>query len=210
MAIVTHECPHCRTAHIGLRVAAILAFDAHRGAVHFDCPKCNQPSCAIMVGNGQVGMGSWGSHAGDVAQLNWTVEEFWPKVEGPLIPENLPPDVERVYLQAERNFPVIGNEEAAGTMYRKALDIGLKKIDPTATGMLKAKIKKLAADGKLTADIAEWSDHVRDMGNDAAHEEAPPTREELADLRSFTEMVMRYLFTLPAMVIARKPAKPQT
>src|SRR6266403_1479641 len=46
MAIVTHECPHCRTSHIGLRVAAILAFDAHRGAVHFDCPKCNQPSCA--------------------------------------------------------------------------------------------------------------------------------------------------------------------
>ncbi len=95
-------------------------------------------------------------------------------------------------------------------MYRKALDIGLKKIDPTATGMLKVKIKKLAADGKLTADIAEWSDQVRDMGNDAAHEETPPTREELADLRSFTEMVMRYLFTLPAMVIARKPpTKPE-
>jgi hypothetical protein len=48
------------------------------------------------------------------------------------------------------------------------------------------------------------------MGNDAAHEVDPPTREELADLRSFTEMVMRYLFTLPAMVIARKPpTKPE-
>jgi hypothetical protein len=162
-----------------------------------------------MVGNGQVGMNSWSSHQGDVAGRAWKVEEFWPKVAGPLIPENLPTDVERVYLQAERNFPTLGNEEAAGTMYHKALDIGLKKIDPAATGMLKAKFKKLAADGKLTADIAEWSDHVRDLGNEAAHEEDPPTREELIDLRSFTEMVMRYLFTLPTMVTARKPpAKP--
>jgi Domain of unknown function (DUF4145) len=140
----------------------------------------------------------------------WEVREFWPAVPGPLIPENLPPDVERIYLQAERNFPTVDNEEAAGTMYRKALDVGLKKIDPAATGMLKAKIKKLAAEGKLTADIAEWSDHVRDLGNEAAHEEEPPTRAELADLRSFTEMVMRYLFTLPAMVLARKPqTKPE-
>lgn len=91
-------------------------------------------------------------------------------------------------------------------MYRKALDVALKKIDPTATGVLKTRIKKLAAAGKLTPDIAEWSDHIRDLGNDAAHEEEPPTREELAALRSFTEMVMRYLFTLPAMVAARRPA----
>ena len=191
MAIVTHECPHCRTAHIGLRVVAFTPFNDRSGSVHFDCPKCYRPSCAIMNGDGRAGMNSWGSHHGDVAQLYWEVKEFWPKLEGPLIPENLPLDVERVYLQAERNFPTSGNEEAAGMMYRKALDIGLKKIDPTATGMLKVKIKKLAADGKLTADIAEWSDQVRDMGNDAAHEETPPTREELADLRSFTEMVMR-------------------
>jgi hypothetical protein len=162
-----------------------------------------------MEGNGQVSMNSWGSLNGDVAQWHWSIKQFWPKVDGPLIPEHLPPDVERVYLQAERNFPTPGNEEAAGTMYRKALDIGLKKIDPSATGLLKTRIKKLAADGKVTSDIADWSNHVRDLGNEAAHDEDPPTRTELEDLRSFTEMVMRYLFTLPAMVIARKPIQPE-
>jgi hypothetical protein len=43
------------------------------------------------------------------------------------------------------------------------------------------------------------------LGNEAAHDEDPPTREELTDLRNFTEMVMRYLFSLPSMVSARKP-----
>ena len=38
--------------------------------------------------------------------------------------ENLPPDDERIYLAAERNFPTGGNEEPAGAMYRKALGVG--------------------------------------------------------------------------------------
>ena len=205
MPILTHVCPHCLTNHIGLHIAAYQAMSAYKGTVHLSCPKCDLPSCGVVEGNGDVSMSSWGSSSGDILQWGWTLVEFWPEISGPHIPENLPPDVERIYLQAERNFPTAGNEEAAGTMYRKALDVGLKKIDPTATGVLKQRIKKLAAAGKLTADIAEWSDHVRDLGNDAAHEEDPPTRAELSDLRSFTEMVMRYLFTLPAMVTARKP-----
>jgi hypothetical protein len=108
--------------------------------------------------------------------------------------------IERVYLQGERNFPVDGSEEASGAMYRKALDIGLKKIDPTLTGTLGNKIKTLATAGKLTPDIVEWAGHVRDLGNEAVHEETPPSRKELEDLRGVTEMMLRYLFTLPNMI----------
>lgn len=121
--------------------------------------------------------------------------------------ELLPPDVARIYLQAERNFPIAGNEEAAGTMYGKALDIGLKKIDPSLSGMLGQKIKKLSAAGKLTSDLSEWSGHIRDIRNDATHEEAPISREELKELRNFTEMVLRYLFTLPNSVKKRRGEK---
>ncbi len=124
-----------------------------------------------------------------------------------MIPELLPPDVERIYLQAERNFPIKGNEEAAGAMYGKSLDIGLKKIDPKLTGMLGQKIKKLSADGKLTTDISEWSQQIRDIRNDAVHEEDPVTREELIALRNFSEMVLRYLFTLPNAVRKRRGEK---
>ena len=144
---------------------------------------------------------------GDFLEVGWVIAKFWPEVPGPLIPELLPPDIERIYLQAERNFPVSGNEEAAGTMYGKALDISLKKIDPTLTGMLGPRIEKLARDGKLTPDIAEWSRHIRDIRNDAVHEEDPITREELVDLRNFSEMVLRYLFSLPNAVRKRRGEK---
>lgn len=158
----------------------------------------------LVRGGPAADLARWGNGDFDLTQ-SYQVDQMWPEAPGPVIPENMPADVERIYLQAERNFPVEGNEEAAGTMYRKALDVGLKKIDPETKGLLAARIKKLAAAGKLTADIAEWADHVRELGNEAAHEEMPPTREELTDLRNITEMVMRYLFSLPALVKARRP-----
>lgn len=189
---------------MGLRVAAVSAVKHDTIALHLSCPKCHLPCCAAVIG-GNTNIESIG--AADVLDYAWRVAGFWPDPPKPLIPEFLPPDVTRIYLQAERNYPTEGNEEASGTMYRKALDIGLKKIDPSLSGMLGPRIKKLASDGRLTANIAEWSDHVRDMGNDAAHEEAPVTRSELEILRNFSEMVLRYLFTLPNMVKKRRGEK---
>ncbi|MEJ0025896.1 MAG: DUF4145 domain-containing protein [Rhizomicrobium sp.] len=171
--------------------------------VHLTCPRCGLPSGAALL----PGIGNWNDllkSGRDVTDARWTVSRFWPETPAPNVPEYLPPDVERVYLQAERNFPVEGNEEASGIMYRKALDVSLKKIDPALAGMLGQKIKKLAASGKLTKEIAEWSDSIRDIGNDAAHEEAPISRDELEDLRNFSEMVLRYLFSLPGAVMLRR------
>jgi hypothetical protein len=62
--------------------------------------------------------------------------------------------VERVYLEAERNFPILGIEEATGTMYRKALDIALEKIVPAQSGMLDPRIKAITQAGELTAAFA--------------------------------------------------------
>jgi hypothetical protein len=180
MAILTHMCPHCGTDRLGMRVVAATTFGTDWVA-YLQCPKCNLPAAArCRAGrSGAIGSQTWASHGsfhGDFLESGWAIVDFWPAVPKPLIPELLPPDIERVYMQAERNFPTAGNEEAAGIMYGKALDIGLKKIDPGLSGMLGPRIKKLAEAGKLTSDIAEWSGRIRDIRNDATHEETPITR----------------------------------
>jgi Domain of unknown function (DUF4145) len=215
MPTLTHKCPHCLTEHIALRAAAIGQIRGNI-AVHLDCPKCGKPSGALIEVARQQNVHGWNAlmqQAGELIDLGWKATQFWPEPPGPIIPELLPPEVERVYLQAERNFPVAGNEEAAGTMYRKALDIGLKIIDPAVTGLLKARIAALVEQNKLTPSLGEWADQIRLLGNDTAHEIDQPTREELTALRNFSDLVLRYLFTLPEMVKARKaptppPAKP--
>lgn len=211
MAIITHKCPHqsCLTEHVALRVVSYTKYDSeNRWAVYLRCPKCNNPSCGIVSPEAgskrHAAIKEAIAEDGDLKDVGWGLVEFWPSVPGPLIPEHLHPDVARAFLQAERNFAINGNEEASGMMYRKALDVGLKKIDSNLQGPLAIKIKKLAEAGRLTRDIASWSDSVRDLGNDAAHEESPIARDDLIELRSFTEMVLRYLFTLPNMVRKRR------
>jgi hypothetical protein len=211
MPLLTHKCPHCLTEHIALRAVSIeLIADDWHCVIYLRCPKCSRPSCGIIsMSKPQeaVQSGALMQHPGDILHVGWKIDQFWPEPPGPLIPELLPPDVERVYLQAERNFPIAGNEEAAGTMYRKALDVALKKIDRSLSGMLGPRIEKLAKAGKLTTDVAEWSKTVKDVGNEAATREEPITREELAQLRIFTEMLLRYLFSLPGAVKKRRGEK---
>jgi hypothetical protein len=208
MAILSHKCPHCLVEAVGLHVVH-CSNKQNKRFVSLVCPKCKMPSAAELLNHHATSdvESLLQNTGGDILDFGWIVHEFWPEPPKPSIPENLPPDVERVYLQAERNFPIDGNEEAAGTMYGKALDVGLKKIDPSLSGMLGPRIKKLALAGKLTSDIAEWSDNIRDIRNDAVHEETPISRSELTELRNFSEMVLRYLFTLPGAVKKRRGEK---
>ena len=208
VATIRHQCPHCHTNDMALVALAWTFISDFHGVAHLECPRCRLPSAAEIratpsgvipqVGRFEQGFG------GDPTAIGYSIFDFWPAIPGPNVPEYLPPKVHRVYLQAERNFPTDGNEEAAGMLYRKALDVGLLQIDPTLIGMLGQKIKALAKAGKLTADLEDWSGHVRDLGNEAAHDDEPPTRQDLNDLRGFTEMVLRYLFTLPGMVKQRR------
>lgn len=193
---------------MGLRVVFISIEGAK--VAHLICPKCHMPSAALIAQNRThpTPPNNLMQIPDDVLRHGWNVEKFWPAVPGPEIPELIPPEVARIYLQAERNFPIEGNEEAAGTMYRKALDVGLKLYDPNVGGLLKARIAELVKQNKLTPSLGEWADQIRLLGNDTAHDIDQPTREELTALRSFSDLVLRYLFTLPEMVKARKAAIP--
>ena len=211
MVILTHTCPHCKTNHIALSIVSTNKSSHKRINVYLLCPKCRDPSIAILSQYHRVNQPPtpWQSFAqlhSDVKDIGWKVDEFWPSATAE-VPELLPPEVERIYRQAEHNFPIEGNEEASGTMYRKALDIGLGKIDASLKGMLGQKIKQLAGNGGITSDIAERSGNIRDLGNDAAHELNPITREELTELRNFTEMVLRYLFSLPNAIKKKRGEK---
>ena len=191
MAILKHDCPHCRTKDITLTIhhvgALIYEYEA---IVLMTCIRCRLPSAARLSGPSKV-RSDIGKMDGEPTTKGWELTEFWPDVPGPLVPELLPPDIERTYLQAERNFDQRGNEEASGIMYRKALDVAVKKIDSSLTGMLGVKLKALAKQGKLTVELGSWADKVRELGNEAAHDEDAISREDLRDLRAFSEMVLR-------------------
>ncbi len=113
-------------------------------------------------------------------------------------PEHTPDNVAEFYRQGMENLP--GACDAAGSMFRKVLDTGLKAKFPDIKGKLQNRIKKAAEQHQLTPELAEWTHKIRLDGNDVAHEEAPFSKEDAETLQTFTELVLIYLFTLPGML----------
>ncbi len=114
----------------------------------------------------------------------------------------MPDNVSRFFKQGLDGLG--GNYDSAGAMFRKALDVGLKEKFPELKGVLFNRIEKAVKAGNLTTDFGDWAHHIRLEGNDAVHDNDPYTEEEARDLHVFTDLVMRYLFTLPGMLKDRR------
>ena len=96
------------------------------------------------------------------------------------------------------NLP--GNCDAAGSMFRSALEAALREKFPEIEGTLYQRIERAAAQHSLTPDLAEWAHQIRLDGNDAVHGGEEFLKEDAERLQSFTELVFMYLFTLPGML----------
>ena len=221
MSIFVTKCPHCKTNTIGLKVVSGSIVRQRKNGVaqpdqlgvHLECPNCDLPVCAVFVASipenrisdyFKVAAQTALKESRDITHYGFKLDALWPFVPKPRIPEHLEPDASRALLQAERNFEIAGNEEAAAIMYRRALEISLKKAFPGGPDNLSKLIKKLVTDGKLTPAIGEWADHIREIGNDAAHETGPLSRKDLSAMREFTDAVLRYAISLPAEIEARR------
>lgn len=140
---------------------------------------------------------------GDIKRYEISLGRQWPAAVSGDAPEDTPPTVANYFQQGTSSFEV-GNFDAAGLMFRKALETATKILDPSLSGKtLVKRIDALASSNKLTPAMAEWAHEVRLGGNDAAHEEDPFTLEEAQDLRNFIENFLRYAFTLPSAVRRR-------
>lgn len=113
-------------------------------------------------------------------------------------PDHWPQAIGRYWLQAKRS---IRDEswDAAAVMARSALQLALR--DYKATGnSLKQEIDDLAVKGVLPPIMREWSDHVRDLGNDSAHPnpaQEPTSPKDAQEIVRFLDFLLEYLYSLP-------------
>jgi hypothetical protein len=172
--------------------------NSHRFSGFAICNGCHGPiSIEIMSVRGRQPF----EHNGDLMNptSGFLVPFVYPALEKTAVPEHVPETVATPFIQAVESR-VAGHYDAAGAMYRKALDVGLKSIDPKLKGKLYDRIEKLATENKLTPSLKDWAHGIRLDGNDASHEEDPFTKPEADEMHAFTQLVLTYLFTLPEKV----------
>jgi hypothetical protein len=176
--IVALKCPHCSSDRMAFRsVAAERGIDRERSpfwewTVFLICEGCQGGVCTEVRSSSSNFTGSPDDFPHYVEKSGFTVTKTYPKAPSVGVPEHLPDNVSRFFIQAKgclqrRDF------DAAGMMCRKALEATIKEKDPGGTGKLFGRIESLHEKSKITPDLKEWAHAIRESGNDASHETEP-------------------------------------
>ncbi|GJH43115.1 DUF4145 domain-containing protein [Pasteurella canis] len=132
--------------------------------------------------------------------------EFYPNHQRQAdIPDKLPDSVveelktaEDLYLQIKAKPHFV---KATGNAYRTTLERALCELaENDNRAKLNKRIEKLFNDGKLTKDLKNFALHIRLLSAEASHTYNDFTLEELEELRLFTQLFLKYTFTLPKMI----------
>jgi hypothetical protein len=162
--------------------------------LNFDTLECGNCKGYVMVlwSASGSGIGRGGLHNYEVLP--------WP-LQFDTYPEHWPEAIGRFWLQAKRNVRD-ENWDAAAVMARSALQIALRDQDATGN-TLKQEINDLAAKGALPPVMKEWSDYVRELGNESAHpkpSQSPTSPQDARDVVRFLDFLLEYLYTLPHQI----------
>ena len=190
------DCPYCGTKSVAFTIHEGIKWRVRCFDVFAECGFCHRGVVAEFRGPDLHGDASSTLLAAAIKANR--PRAMFPMRFSPSAPPHTPPNVARYFIQGMDNLAK--NWDAAGMMFRETLEEALKELLPDLSGKsLSSRIKEAAAQQALTPDLADWSHHIRLEGNKAAHD-GPYKEEEARELGAFTEMVLRYLFTLPGMV----------
>ncbi len=87
--------------------------------------------------------------------------------------------------------------EAAGFIFGKVLEVSLKTIGADLKGTPAKLIDTLAETGRLSSDVQKWAHEVRIVRNDAVHEIAEPSEDDIKEMAEFVEAFLIFVFTMP-------------
>jgi len=213
MAQMSLDCPHCHTANAGFSGSHFLPAPPGQQALYimlFQCQVCGEGIIAKIQCPNQNAIQQWTMGQITMQSLQFgqiSLLRYWPTEVETKPPANVPDNVTSFYLQGMDNLSR-KHYDAAGTMFRKSLDTALKGLDLSGKGTLQQRINNLPATVVVTPAMKEWAHQIRELGNDAAHDEDPFTEQEATTLQAFTELFLTYTFTLPSMVTVRKSPPP--
>jgi hypothetical protein len=212
MAILVHDCPHCGVKH----VAFSISFSSLRpeGSYQFNafgwCPGCAGPIAAI-IDSSRTGQDPQAVQ-GNLTEANSPVRvvSFFPCREISRSPDHVPVAAARAFVEGAESLKD-GRYTAAVAMFRRTIDVATKQLSEEVRAWgLEKRIDKFAKEGLLTKGLQEWAHKIRLEGNEAMHELEEPTKEQAVELQLFTELMLTYLYTLPAKVKANNPEQAET
>lgn len=114
------------------------------------------------------------------------------------------PDGIRADLDEAKKCFSAGAYRAAAVMARRTIQVAATDKGATSDRLV-TQIHDLKQAGKITADLKEWADAVRWIGNDAAHPTGSPvTQDDAEDVLHLAEQFLHVLYVAPALAAGIK------
>ena len=190
LAIWRITCPFClEQGHFSIEYHAEKNKPNSKKKLNFDTLKCG--NCAGYVMTLWSATASFGSNLHNFKVLPWPL-----RIDS--YPDHWSEEVGRYWLQAKRNLSD-ENRDAAALMARSSLQVALRDSGGVGSS-LKREIEDLSSKGILPPIMKDWSDNIRELGNDSAHPKPgqPPTEpRDAKDIVNFLDFLLEYLYTLP-------------
>lgn len=182
-----------------MRVGGYAEQDRTHGALFLTCPFCNRSFVAFIASRNTL-TGSFIQGA-DYAAFKDAVLILGtaPEPPKPRMIDALPDNVRSSFEEAEMNFSD-GRMPSAAVGYRRSLERAIRILHPNGKGMLNERIRKLEKENSVPAALIALMDGIKFLGNDGAHDDDDPPKEEVAAGRDFTALLLTYLFELPERV----------
>src|SRR5262245_13354619 len=149
MALLALTCPHCHVTNTQFHSVVQVRRRDGGHTVAFVCNACEHGVVADVSVLGQHHP-SPHDYSGDLYRETkyYRINRLYPRSLDVVAPEHSPENVAYYYKQAQDSLKR-KHFDAAGAMYRKTLDIAIKKLDAALKGDLKTRIDKLAEAAKI-------------------------------------------------------------
>lgn len=203
MGTVPFDCPHvgCLTKNVGLSTSAVTPIDNRHGNLFGSCPVCNRGVLLFISSKVSGNLGNATKLSGENFAQVFSITGSAPSSPVNEVVADLPPSIELTYAEAEANY-VDGRMMSASIMYRKTVELAVRDLNPNGKGMLNARIRALQKEEAVPDTLIKLLDTVKFLGNEGAHDEEPPSPEDVERGRDFTRLFLVYSYELPARVEA--------
>jgi hypothetical protein len=197
MAQLTLPCPHCDAEKVGFEPRGAVPYRPGVAItmLFMQCEGCGG-GIVVYITSPPQSVTAW--MQGAVASPG-TIFKIFPEASQPKAPADVPVNIGKAYLSGLENLRRPDGANAAAIMFRRTVELAVKKLNPDGKGDLKTRIAALPPD-LATPAMKDWATHIRFGGNDATHEEDDFSEEDAKVLHTFSEMFLTYAFMLPEML----------
>ena len=203
MAEFVSTCPHCHTEKVAFSSYGDKEVIQNEKILYwntfFVCRKCEKGIVVEFSESSHIAPTPH-SYRGDPQDCGYSVRAIYPAPQNIEAPYALPDGIANDYIEAEKNLQR-RNFTSAGMMFRRVLERATKHLAPDEKGKrLKDRIALLAEQHRITPEVLELAECLRDDGTVAAYEEEAFTELGAHQMRDFTHLFLMYTFALPQFV----------